>query len=162
MSSIFLTLIIFFTSFFFQLIALRVIHRTHIHVFASFSIYILGFIIVVVSAVQSMGTELPYTSILVYILLTMLLITFSFVPLLGLRTPSSLIMEKVQTERNVTFPQLEKMFDERKLILIRLNDLVDIGLVKKQRNRYVISYKGLWLARLVSGWSRIMGWKMQG
>lgn len=160
MSSILITLTIFFLMFIFQLVILRILRFFNIHVFSSFLVYIIGFVILLYK--HDFIADFYYSSLLIYILFTLLLITFSFVPLLGLKSPSSVIMTIVQTNGEVTLTQLQKAFDERQLILDRLNDLYDIGLVKKRKNRYIISSQGLFISKIIEIFRVAMGIKNQG
>ena len=132
-----------------QLIIVRILGRMNIQVFVSFSIYVIGLFLLIFINFNILPLEFPYTSILVYILLTSLLITFSFVPLLRLQSPSSVIMTMLQKEKKITFKQLQNGFDEKKLILDRINDLCKIGLVKNEKTDTVFLYRELLLVELL-------------
>ena len=147
MFSIFIAIVTFLTAFLVQLYLVRIFRILHIHTFISFAIHIIGFFIVVQIALSL--NELPYTSILIYILLTILLVTFSFVPLLGQQSPTSVIITGLQ-KRQSTISQLQMAFDEKQMILTRVEDLVNVGLVKKRSSRYIISPLGLILNRFIS------------
>ena len=157
MFSIFIAIVTFLTVFIVQFLLVRIFRILHIHTFVSFAIYIIGLTIVVFLVLPQNG--LPYTSILVYILLTILLLTFSFVPMLGVQSPTSVIIRTLQ-KRQSTISQLKAAFDEKQMIMKRVEDLVNVGLVKKRGGRYVISALGLFLARLISSLSSLMGLKM--
>lgn len=157
MFSIFITIVTFLTVFFGQLYLVRIFRILHIHTFISFVIHIIGLTIVVFLVLPL--NELPYISIFIYILLTILLVTFSFVPLLGVRSPASVIITTLQ-KRQATISQLQDLFDEKQMILKRVEDLINVGLVKKREGRYIISPLGLFLARLISSLSSLMGLKM--
>lgn len=160
MFSIFVTVAIFLIAFLFQLLIVRVVRIMHIHPFTSFAIHVIGLITVVQWVMP--WRELPYTSILVYLLLTILLVTSSFVPLLGLRSPSSVIMTMLEKEKKVTLAQLLGVLNEKQLILRRLDDLVDVGLVERYGNTYVISQKGLFVSKMITVCTVFMGLTTQG
>jgi len=147
MFSIFIVIVTFLIVFIVQLYLVRIFRTLHIHTLVSFAIHIIGFIIVVFLVFPF--NELPYTSILIYILLTILLVTFSFVPLLNVRSPTSVIITMLQ-KRHSTISQLQMAFDEKQMILKRIEDLVNVGLVKKRSSRYIISSLGLFLSRFIS------------
>ncbi len=157
MISILFTMMVFLVTFYFQVIILRVFRKFHIHPFVSFILYGIGLLITVLLAL--FFKELPLTSILIYILLTTLLITFSFVPLLDLQSPSSIIMTMLEKKQQ-SFSKLQNAFDDRQFILIRLEDLVAMGLVQKREQKYSISPMGMISARIISIFSLLVGIKI--
>lgn len=157
MISIFITFVIFLIAFITQLLLVRIFRRLNIHTFVSFAIHIIGFTIVVFLVLPL--NELPYTAILAYILLTVLLVTFSFVPLLGGRSPTSVIITALQ-KRKATISQLLMAFDEKEMILNRVEDLINVGIVKKRGGRYIISRLGLFISWFISTVSSLIGLKM--
>lgn len=154
MTSIIITVLIFFFVFFVQLVIVRILRHLHVHTFFSFLLYIAGLIIVVLFVFPG---GLPYTSILVYILLTSLLLTVSPVPLLGHYSPSSVIIKMLEKEKKMTRKQLYQTFDGKQLILARLDDLVDVGLVRRRADTYIILQKGLLISQLITVCSAFMG-----
>lgn len=154
MFSILLTLFIFFFVFLIQLVVVRVFHYLHIHTFFSFFIHAPGLIIVV--ALVFAG-NIPYTAILIYILLTLLLMTSSLLPLLGGNSPASVIVTTIEKEKKMTVKQLYKVFDEKDLILVRLDDLVDVGFVNRRGGVYVITQKGILISQLIGVCRRLIG-----
>src|SRR3989344_3727643 len=137
MFSIFIAVLIFFFTFVLQLVTVRILRRLHIHSFFSFLIYIVGLIFVILFLFWG---DFFYTSVLIYILLALLLMTNSL-PLLGLYSPSSVIVTILSKEKKATVTQLRQAFDEKELIFRRLDDLVDIGLVQRLGSKYTISPK---------------------
>lgn len=157
MFSILITVLIFFFAFAMQLAIVRILRNLHIHTFFSFSIYIVGLIVFILFGFPG---DFSYTSILIYILLTLLLMTSSPVPLLGLNSPSSIIVTILEKEKKVTTTQLYRAFDERQLILARLNDLVDVGLVRRRAaGTYIILQKGLLISQFIAVCRVLMGLK---
>lgn len=158
MFSIFIAIVTFLVVFFGQLYLVRIFRMLHIHTFISFVIHIIGFTIVVFLVLPI--NELLYTSILIYILLTILLATFSFVPLLGVHSPTSIILIMLQ-KKQATLAQLQSAVDEKHLILRRIEDLINVGLVQKRKDTYIVSPLGLFIAWLILTLSRLMGLKDQ-
>ena len=154
MFSIYIALVIFFFSFIIQIFIVRVFRYVHIHTFFSFLVYLIGLIVVIVF---SFSGELPYTSILIYILLTLLLMTISPIPLLGVRSPSFLIIMILDKKKKLTQTQLNQRFNEKEMILARLEDLVDVGLVRRRADTYIILQKGLLISHLITACSAFMG-----
>lgn len=156
MTSILTSVAIFLVTFLIQLLLVRLFRKLHVHVFTTFILYAFGFLFLyrVIHL-----RELPYASLLVYILLTLLLITVSFVPLLGQRSPSSIIITMLQKKR-LSYAKLQSAFDEEYMILRRLEDLVHTGLVYKHEQRYVISPLGSFFDKFLSTIGRLMGLKI--
>lgn len=154
MFSIFISVMIFFFTFVLQLIIVRILRLMNIHVFFSFFIYLVGLIMTILFLSQE---EFLYTSTLTYILLTLLLMTASPIPLLGGRSPAYLIVTMLDKEKKVTIKQLFQAFDEKQLILARLHDLVDVGLVRRQGNTYIILQKGMLISQFITVCSALMG-----
>lgn len=154
MFSILSTLIVFFVTFLFQVLLVRIFRRRHIHPFMSFAVYGIGLCVEVQLALFL--KEIPYITILLYILLTILLITFNFVPLLGTQSPSSVIVSMLEV-RHRSLTQLHNAFDEREFIYRRLEDLVAMGFVRKKRQKYSISRTGIVVSSIVSFFSFLIG-----
>lgn len=156
MTSILITVVIFLITFFVQLLLVRIFRKLHVQVFTTFILYAFGlpFLYQVIHL-----RELPYSSILVYILLTLLLTTVSFVPLLGQHSPSSVIITMLQKKR-LSYTQLQSAFDEKFMILRRLEDLVHTGLAYQRGKKYVISPLGSFIDRLLSIVSVLTGLKL--
>ncbi|MBI2034169.1 MAG: hypothetical protein HYT11_00355 [Candidatus Levybacteria bacterium] len=154
MFSIFIALLIFFFTFVLQLVIVRILRLMNIHVFFSFFIYLVGLVMTILSLSQE---EFLYTSTLIYILLTLLLMTASPIPLLGGSSTAYLIVWMLEKEKKMSKIQMYRSFDEKKLILTRLDDLVDVGLVRRRGNTYAILRKGLLISQLIAVCGLIMG-----
>ncbi len=57
----------------------------------------------------------------------------------------------------MTITKLYQVFDERQLVLARLDDLVDVGLVLRRGNIYIILQKGLRISQLITVCRVLMG-----
>lgn len=159
MSSILISIIVFLIVCIIQLCVLRVFRTFQVHPFVSFITHGVGFLVVLVFVIQQ--SELPLATLLVYILLTFLQITFSFVPLLGQRSPSSIIMSQLQMKPQ-TESEMASGFDEKQMIYKRVEDLVKVGLLYKKGDTYIISPIGSYVARLISTVCVLMGLSTRG
>ena len=98
---------------------------------------------------------LPVTSTLLYILLT--LIYLSFYVNVKLVSPSKKIVTLIREHKGMTYSELLKHFTDPGFIQPRLDDLVKSGCAQIKENRYCLSPSGRRIGKILEIYQKILG-----
>ncbi len=105
---------------------------------------------------------LPLTASLSYILLSTIYIVFFASPYAGISSPSFKILALVDRYPKLTKKEILRHFSDGELVDKRLHDLVRLGSVYKQGERYFVSLQGKKIDRVVDWYRELLRWNAGG
>jgi hypothetical protein len=95
------------------------------------------------------GSEVIYSSIILYLLLSLLMSFLYLGVVLGGETPSSMILNALKNNPHMTKEQILSIFSEKILIWKRIEDLSRAGLIKIRESNITATTKGKNITRYI-------------
>jgi hypothetical protein len=93
--------------------------------------------------------HVPLTAFVLYFLLVCVTSIFYLGVVLGGETPSSMMIAAFTKEPRLTPEKLARLFTEKGLLWKRIDDLVNTGMIYKQKGKYRIKPQAMYIARCI-------------
>lgn len=150
------TLLLAFLIFFIAVTVHAIVHRLLLRIkivtLRSIIVYLLG-LFVLSYIVFSYQLPIPFTGIVIYLLLSSIIMFFYFAICLGGDTPSAKIIASFHHKTTQTFEDILGLFTDDILIWKRIADLEVTHFIYKHNNTYTVTKRGAVLV-LIAHWYR--------
>lgn len=143
----------------------RMIHmagrKRHAISLGTVSVYLIG-IVPLIILLQLIHSDIVFSSLLLYLLLSAILSFLYVGVILGGETPSSMILHAFKSRPRMSLSQIESLFSEKQLIWKRIEDLRSSGMVEITPTFIVCTKKGMQYARIITAYETIFHRKKRG
>lgn len=106
--------------------------------------------------------QLPFSTMIIFLLLALAFIIFSISPLLGDESPTSKILLLIRKKKQMSYDQIKTKFSNEKLIKKRLDQMMNLGWIKHAGRGYKTKDKGRRIADVIHFYRKILGWSSFG
>lgn len=128
----------------------------------SILLYLIGFVIDVIILccilVSNISNDIPYTSLIFYLLLTAVYFLIYTVPYLSAESPSAIILHIISTKGKQKEKEIISHFSNDELITSRLRNMEASSIIEKKNNKYLIGSNGKTLIKLIVFYKKILNW----
>lgn len=175
MTYIFFSLFVFTVCVLLHVLLYRFLAARGIQTFKTIAVFALGFMVDAVLVIASFTANtasgqgagislmpLPLTSILLFAVLAALYVIFFTSPFLGDVSPSGKILFLIEEKGELSYKELQEHFTDEKLIIKRIHDLLQEGLIENKNNRYYATKRGERLARFLDKYRSLLHWGKGG
>lgn len=129
-----------------------------------FLVYLAGFFLdlLLVFYISWSSSSLPFTSLVLYLLLTGVYFIFYISAFLGDESPATKIFRQIRKNGRATYDDLVKSFSDKKLVLKRIEEMKTASWIAEKKGLYRLAPRGLYIMKMINFYRGILKWERSG